>query len=930
MFFQFESAPDISVVVPAWQSLRANRTHRATLWRLIGALLLLSTMLPAIAQAQIHDSLDVHPPRWFLDNSDCEARVLSQGHLSDGGVDHGSCETITFKATHGTEAILVYPIEPVQPLDDLNATVSLMSAREGARIGLRVRYPYLRDEVTRRPISVILYGADYQSPGEFKTVGIGLIEKSLRLKNVALRNEHGATANLSDAYVDGIVINAYTGPGTTSLRIDELHVDGLIPMSVGKVTANAPSSQPENDGGMQLLRRVDGERPEDQLRGPAQHATAFPAGKVIRILEHNGEPLSWVRSLGFDAVLVSKPPDTAILSEAIRARVAVYAPPPAAPDPALQAMLEPIAGWYIGSGEAMDSRHVEQATLETQRVRSWPKIWQRPLIGAPSEAWHRYAPILDAIVDDLPPRVRGIRPGEEVAAAVESRRRLGDRVEMAVGIFSMPPESLVSQTDAIAKSIGAPEPTGFRWHSMWLQTMRSLETTPTAILFRSTRPLSTGAPVDNVRSMALSYVNRMVAMLAPWVGAATPTPPPEVVGAPYRCTRLTTEQTDLLILSSVASRGSEVLAGDGGSIEILLSPADATKTVWRQTHFSTERLIPTVTPTGARLQVVSPDAVEIIVLSSDPSVGGSLSRSAQRFGRQAALDRWQLASELVQRTSENWMTATSTRTSDRSSPTNLINVAKQTLADAEPMYRAGDVDATLRMARRADAWALRSEWQLAEALMPDWPRPTSCPPMELGAADVQIFWRPLMNDVGWGDNRLTSGALDDANLLTPGRWGFGRRMTNRAFSEVLHVRRGTYQGPGALRAVVTPLSDDPLPGGYEGTVIQIQSPPVRIAANKAIRIDAMVQTVGFGGPHQGVLVYDSIGGQEAGVLVRGSSDWTPVRLYRHSSQETPVSVMFELIGAGEATIDDVKLSLWEPEKIPPRPVFKPISAPVER
>ena len=77
-------------------------------------------------------------------------------------------------------------------------------------------------------------------------------------------------------------------------------------------------------------------------------------GKMTRILEHNGEPLAWVRSLGFDAVLLSSPPDAEILSEAIRSRMLVYAPPPSAPDPELQSLLEPVAAWYIGAGEALD------------------------------------------------------------------------------------------------------------------------------------------------------------------------------------------------------------------------------------------------------------------------------------------------------------------------------------------------------------------------------------------------------------------------------------------------------------------------------------------------------------------------------------------------------------------------------------------------
>lgn len=906
MSLEFQSTENNSSVVPTWQSLRA--------WLICIGLFV--TFDSQFALAQIHDSLDTHPPRWYLDTSDCEAQVISHGHLADGGREGGACETITLKATHGSEALLVYPIEPVRPVDDLTGNVSVMSARKGARIGFRVRYPYLRDSVTRRPVSMVVFGAGYDSPGEFANIGVGLIEKELQLKNVALRAEHGSTANLKDSYVDGVVINAYSGAGTTALRIDELHISGLIPVGEGIATGNHIGRAET----IATARRVGEDSNSLNLTG-----SPFRPGKITRILQHNGEPLAWVRSLGFDAVLLSQPPNAAILSEAIRARVLIYAPAPSALDPTLQSLLEPVAAWYIGLGDALDRRHLEQTSLESARVRSLPTIWQRPLVGAPSEAWREYAPHLDAIIDDLPPRVRGIRGGEEVAGMNESRRRIGDLIDVGVGIVSMAPDSLVQQSESIANAVGSPPPTGFRWHSMWLQAIRSLESTPSAILYRSTRSLSSGGSVDTVRAMALSYVNRMLAMIEPWVVTAMPSPAPDVVG-PYRCSRLANGVTDMLLLSSIATRGSQVLAGDGEVIEILLTPADARKTIWRLTHFSAERLTPEITPTGAKLEIVSPDAAEIIVLSSDPSVGGELSRSAQRFARQASLDRWQLATELVSRTQENWLTATATRASNRPNPTNLINVAQQTLAEAQPRYRVGDTATTLRMAHRADAWAMRSEWQLAEALMPDWPQPVSCPPMDVGAAGVQIFWRPLMDNEGWGTNRLNSGSLDEANFIDKHRWTFGRRLTSRAVSEVSHVTRGAFQGAGALRAAVTPIDDDPLPGGYEGTVIQVQSPSVRVRAGTAIRIDAMVRTLGFGGPHQGVLVYDTMGGQEAGVLVRGTSNWTPVRLYRQTVTETEVHVMFELIGAGEATIDNVQLSLWEPEeRMRPTPNFIPMA-----
>ncbi|WP_372716834.1 hypothetical protein [Novipirellula sp.] len=914
-----QSESKSSSVKPSWQTLRV------VLRGLVFAVAGLALSVPRCC-AQLYDSLDAYPPRWQLDTSDCDARILTHKHLADGGIDGRACEVVTINATHGTEAVLAYPIEPIVPIDGLTANVAVMSARPGARIGFRVRFPYLRPEPSRRPASVIVYGASYNDSGQYATIGIGMIERPLRLKTMALRGEHGADVNLKDPYVDAVIVNAYSGVGVTALRLDELRVDGIVSVSdVSRATVPHPATSGHDDD-RAAASRVDPQAasiPDD-----ASRMNVFPNGKVTRILQHNGEPLAWVRSLGFDAVQLSSPPDALLLNEAIQTRVAIYAPAPSAPDPALQSLLQPVAAWYIGHNEALDSTRVDAADLTARRLRAFPGPWQRPIVGAPSESYRRYMTIMDAMVHEMPIRARGLTAEEEVAEMTHFARRVGDRVQMAAGVMSMPPERTLRQTQAIADSIGAPQPSGFRWHSMWLQAMRSLEIAPHAILFRSTHSLASGTELDTQRSMALSYVNRMIAMLEPWIAGATPVTPLRVTGAPYYCTRLSKDDVDVVLLTSKTSRGSEVLAGDGQTLELVLSPTDSKKTIWRLTNFTAQRLAADVTATGARLSIVSPDAAEIIVISSDPSVGGALSQSAARFARQAALDRWQLAGDLVRQTRNQWQTVSASRVGNRAAPMDLIDVAGRTLAEAEPLYRAGDSDATLRMARRADAWALRSEWQLAETLMPDWPRPTSCPPIDCGAAEVQTMWYPLTQDRGWSRNFLTAGALDTAESLNEERWKFGKRLEGRAKSEVVFASRGSYAGPGALLARATAIADDPLPGGYEGTVIQIRSPSVRVPAHTAVRMDALVRTIGFGRPHQGVLVYDSIGGQEMGVLVRGRSAWTPVRLYRQTLEETEVSVMFELMGDGEVMIDEVTLRIWEPENEPPPKAFRPLSTAV--
>ena len=134
------------------------------------------------------------------------------------------------------------------------------------------------------------------------------------------------------------------------------------------------------------------------------------------------------------------------------------------------------------------------------------------------------------------------------------------------------------------------------------------------------------------------------------------------------------------------------------------------------------------------------------------------------------------------------------------------------------------------------------------------------------------------------------------------------------------MSRGFFSGHGAITLSAAATAGESLGGGYEGTIAILSSPTVRIQPNQAVRVDAMIRTIGFGAPHQGILVYDNLGGQEMGILVRSATDWTPIRLYRQSGGEAEVRVMFEVIGDGEAVVDEVGIRVWDPAPLPALPL----------
>lgn len=864
--------------------------------------------------AQLVDPLDAYPPRWRLAGSDCDARVVRQDHDPNGGLAGGGCETLTLRFGHGTRATLEYRLEPTRVINELTARVYVRSQQPGVTIGLRVRFPRLLDPETGQSLAVILPGASYRELGAWQQIGIGMIEQPLRLKTYALRQTHGPAADLGDPFVDAVVLNAYTGPGETTLGIDQLTVDGMVPLvSMRSLAAEAAAERRTSPGeGMPAFSMAaTGQR----QRVPR---AAFPSGQVTRILQHNGEPLDWLKSLGFDAVLLPKPVDRSILSEAIRTGMKIYAPPLSAPDPALVPLLEPLAGHYLGT--SLSLTRLPQVSAGAERLAAWPEVWQRPLIAAPVEAIRRYATIADGLVFDLPAPIRGLAATEEIALLRDSPSGPGLAGVDVVGIRADVPAGLSSQLDGISGAIGAPRGNDLFWHPIWLQVARALQSAPRAILFRSDHPLTGGRMEDQSRSIALSYVNRYLDAVGGMIAAGKPGSELKSTGPAYQVGRVSFPGGHLVIATSRVQQRGLALAGDGDVLRIDLPEDQASPIPWRLSHFTAERLSVQRSRGTAYVELVSPDLVETIVLANDPLAGGRLARTLVDLGERAATDRLQLSREGLERIRADWQLAVTSRIVPAVGTTpELLRAAEQSLRDAEPMLRSGDAGSALRMVRRGDAWALRAQWQLHADLSPGRAHDllVSCPPLlSAGGLATQVMWWPLMSDEPWGDNRLIGGSLDSADLLGDAGWVVGKRPDAPAGSEseVGIVAGPQVEGTGCLLATVTATTPRNLPGGYAGTTLQIRSPAVRFEPKTAIRIDARIRTLGFGGSDQGVLVYDSIAGPELGVLVRATPQWQTVRLYRQTLDDAEVTVRFELIGAGEVAIDDVQIRAWSPRE----------------
>ena len=298
------------------------------------------------------------------------------------------------------------------------------------------------------------------------------------------------------AYVDAVVINAYSGAGTTALRIDELSVDGMV--SPGAKAASPSGTGPADRDSRQRTSRA-GER--GTFVGP-QRKLAFPPDRVTRILQHNGEPLSWVRSLGFDGVSCCRQPAGRGDSQRSDACAGgdVRATAGGTRSVELERLLEPVAGWYVGLGEALDStdrsnrrRLTSSASARLAFAVAAPDC--RSALGgveaATRRCWTRSSMTFRRETGDCRAAKRSPRwcsRGVDLAAVSK----------LASASFACRPRSMLRKTKSIADADrSAASPRDFAGIRCGCKRCGRLESVPPAILFRSTRSLSSGSELDS-------------------------------------------------------------------------------------------------------------------------------------------------------------------------------------------------------------------------------------------------------------------------------------------------------------------------------------------------------------------------------------------------------------------------------------------------
>ncbi len=560
------------------------------------AVLFLAVFVPNLAIAQLIDGFNDPTQKFYLWDNDAKA-VLLPFKKSEPGI-----EVIEASFGTGSKVYLVYPIAPCALIEDLTASINVLSAQSGLRIGFRVVFPRSANAATHPLIQEVLLGTPTEGRGRWSKSTIVSVGRQLEERVRYLRARYGSQVDLQDAYVDGIVLSVYADPGSLKLKVDDLLVEGMVAPT--SLLANESSPPVESTGPVTLSV-------QEQLRKLQS--------SVPRWILHQGESLGYLQELGFNAIITNTPNDPLVIEQALATQMGVIArPPDLVPTEEIAKSYRHVQGWLIGM--TLNQSDLAQTRTTVSKLSHFPPSLIRPTVGEAMEMYSSYSRYSDWLAIPLPVATR-VGSSKEAAAIMQSDfRPLAGRSLPLTSIATQMPKEWRAQKEIAARTLRR-DVTGVDYDLLQvrLQFYRSIMQGARGFIFRSGSPLDSAEPTSIARSQGYAAINREIELLMPWIQAGQST---------WRNVVTDSANHTAAILETPKSQLAIVIAS--GPMDQICSPAPTTnrvrvtlplssqRNVFRITHGEMEKLRAEQSPQGLTVTIEQPSIIEQIVTVVDP------------------------------------------------------------------------------------------------------------------------------------------------------------------------------------------------------------------------------------------------------------------------------------------------------------------------
>jgi hypothetical protein len=211
----------------------------------------------------------------------------------------------------------------------------------------------------------------------------------------------------------------------------------------------------------------------------------------------------------------------------------------------------------------------------------------------------------------------------------------------------------------------------------------------------------------------------------------------------------------------------------------------------------------------------------------------------------------------------------------------------------------------------------RGHWEQTAAAFPT----PAASPCIAQFTTLPLHWNlsARLRERPFGPNVQAAGDMESLDQMLKAGWQQHRTTSSELGTDVTLSLADPHSGRSALRLQAWATDRKRVPAAIEQPSVMIVSAPALVRQGQTVRVRGFVQVPRrLAASSEGLLVFDSIGGPDLGDRIRLTQGWREFTLYRAVPQTGELTVTFALTGLGDAWIDDLSVSLLDPEPIKPR------------
>jgi len=275
-------------------------------------------LVPTLRAEQIHRH-SFAGRNTILTRGDANVRVDENEHdistLSFKSQPSSEHLKLTLEAATGDAAFVhyYYDTPPAPICEVLSAGVWVKSTKAGVQLRARVVFPKEPDPTNpQAALTMLIVGKTSEKSRQWDKLTLENVPDLLGKHLPVIQAKTGRAVNTTGAYIDRLILNLYTGPGTVEVWIDDLDIGPVTaPARPAPKTGAAPGVPAKNTRGETLGRGRQVEQ-----RGGQIFVDAKPF--FFRAIRHTGTPLHVLRQAGFNSLAMPSDASAELIDEANR------------------------------------------------------------------------------------------------------------------------------------------------------------------------------------------------------------------------------------------------------------------------------------------------------------------------------------------------------------------------------------------------------------------------------------------------------------------------------------------------------------------------------------------------------------------------------------------------------------------------------------